>query len=259
MGEIDKNHIYSFTQLQTFSECPYSFYLQKLDQSVKHEDLVENSFAQQGTLIHDLIDKWAKGEIPIEDLPEEYKRRYETEVANNWPRILAAKGYAEKTYKAGLEYFENFDGFDGYEIISSEQKFMVMLNKRKFVGVIDMVMKDKDTGELIILDHKSKSLSSFKKSQKDMYKQQYLYSVYVKKKYKQYPDRLAFNLFKEDGLIMSQPFDNDEFIDVVKWAGDTMEKMESYDVFEWLEAKEESDFFCQNICSCRKICPNGKQ
>ena len=40
------------------------------------------------------------------------------------------------------------------------------------------------------------------------------------------------------------------------WAIEQIHKIEDYDVLEWLECKQ-PDFFCNEICSVRKHCPNG--
>lgn len=260
LGLVNKAHRYSYSQLEQVSECPYSFYLERIEEDNK-DKLVGNSFASQGTLIHDLLDKWAKRELSKDQLISEYKRRYPIEVENNWPRMLAAKGYAEKTYNAGLDYFENFDEFEGYKVVASEQKFITRLFDRQFVGIIDMILQDVNTGEFIILDHKSKSLSSFKKAENSMYRQQFLYSKYFYEKYNAYPDRLMFNLFKENGLKMQRQFDGDAYNNTLEWAKEQIEKIENYELLDWFTTKEgadvKPDFFCHEICSCRKICPNG--
>ena len=253
MGLLPDNHVYSYSQLSSFDECPYGFYLERIEKV----DQVQNAFAEQGTLIHDLIDLWAKGQIPIQDLPKEYEKRYADEVVSSWPRMLASKGYAEKTYQQGLQYFENFDGFKGYKIINTEEKFLTTLSDRPFTGVIDMVLEDEKTGALIINDHKSKSLSSFKKEEKTVYRQQYLYSKYAKEKYGKYPDVLMFNLFKENGLKRFKDFSVDEYESVLDWAIQIIEKIENYEVLDWLESKETSDFFCQELCSVRNHCFNS--
>lgn len=259
MGMLLPNHIFSFTQLQSFSECPYAFYLQKIE---RNPDMVQNAFASQGTLIHDLLDRWAKGELTKEQLPDEYARRYPLEVVEAWPRMLAAKGYAEKAFNIGLEYFKNFDEFAGYTIIATEERFDIDVEGRRFVGIMDMLVEENDTGELIIVDHKSKSMAAFKKSEDEMYRQQYLYSKYVYEKYGKYPDRLMFNLFKENGVKMERRFNEADYLATLVWAGEQMQKMEEYDFVDWLVTKEvqegKPDFFCTELCSCRKICPNGQ-
>lgn len=259
MGMLNDNHIYSFSQLQSFSECPYAFYLQKIE---RNPDMVQNAFASQGTLIHDLLDLWAKKELTLEQLPAEYERRYPLEVVEAWPRMLASKGYAEKAFQLGLDYFKNFDEFKGFKVISAEERFKIEVEGRPFVGIMDMLLEDEETGELVLTDHKSKSLSAFKKAEDEMYRQQYLYAKYVQEKYGKYPDRLMFNLFKERGAKMERRFAEKDYLATLIWAGEQMNKMEQYDFVDWLITKEvepgKPDFFCTELCSCRKICPNGQ-
>lgn len=252
MSLLKENHVYSYSQLSSVSECPYGFYLQRIERAEQQS----NGFAEQGTLIHDLLDQWAKGELTKEELPAEYARRYPEEVVTKFPRMLAAKGYTEKAYQLGLDYFENFDEFVGYTILAAEEKFETEIDGRPFVGIVDMVIKDDLTDELIILDHKSKSLASFKKSEDDMYKQQLLYAKYVHEKYGQWPDRLMFNLFKEGGMKMERPFRMEDYEKAMFWATQQIHKIEEFDFMDWLECKE-PDFFCNEICSVRKHCPNG--
>lgn len=250
MSYISNDHSYSYTQLTAFNECPFSFYLIYIDKIEKKQ----NAFAEAGSLVHDIIDKWAKGIYQTEQLPDIFVERYPNEVVTQFPRIM--KGSAEKTYDSCLDYFINFDEFAGYEILQTEEKFETEIAGRKFNGIIDMVLKEKETGKLIVLDHKSKSLSSFKKSENEMYKQQLIYSKYVYEKYGRYPDILMFNLFKENGLRKFREFNMDEYNAVLKWAEDTIEAIENCDITEWLECKKQ-DSFCTEICSARGGCPNG--
>lgn len=254
MGLLRENHIYSYSQLTSFEECPYSFYLQRMEGLPQKS----NGFAEQGTLIHDLIDQWAKGLLTKEQLPIEYARRYPDEVVTQFPRILAAKGYVEKTYDAGLHYFETFDEFEGLKIIGTETKFKNNICGRPFVGIVDMIAEDQKTGELIIVDHKSKSLKSFMKNEDAMFRQQLIYSQHVYETYGKWPDQMMFNLFKEDGMRISRPFIKQDFDAALAWADEIMNKIESFEMLDWLEQKPEPDFFCQNLCNMRDHCANGQ-
>lgn len=258
MSMLSPTHVYSYSQLSSFAECPYSFFLQKIE---KNPDMVQNAFASQGTLIHDLLDLWAKKKLTKDQLVAEYERRYPLEVTQPWPKMLAAKGYAQKAFQIGIDYFKSFDEFEGYEIVSTEERFSMEIAGRPFVGIIDMIVKDLSTNELIVVDHKSKSLSAFKKAEAEMYKQQYLYSKYVHENMGKFPDRLMFNLFKEQGLKMSRVFSETDYLQTLGWAEEQIAKMEEYDFVDWLATKEvqpgKPDFFCTELCSCRKICPNG--
>jgi hypothetical protein len=248
--------------LSSFSECPFGYYL-------KHIEGVEdssNGFAEQGSLIHDILDKWAKKELKKNEMPAEYERRYPDEVVTAFPRMLTAKGYAEKTYQQGLEYFENFDEFPGFEVVSAEEVFDTTLKltdgtTRPFIAIVDLVLRDTFTGGLVVMDHKSKSWTEFRKHRDEMYKQQYLYSYFVHEKYNEWPVQLGFNLFKEQKLDF-QDFSMDTYNEVIQWATNAIHQIESYDILDWMESKEQKkpgqpDMYCGEICSSRKGCPNS--
>ena len=259
MGLLPVDHVYSYSQLSSFDECSYNFYLQRIEGL---EEESQNAFAERGSLIHDLLDQWAKKILTKEDMVKEYERRYSLEVVSAFPRMLAAKGYATKAYESGIQFLENFDEFEGHDVLSAEEKFKIDLplsdgTTRPFVGIIDMMLRDKKTDALIICDHKSKSMSSFKKSENKMYRQQLLYATYVEKQYGKFPDISMFHLFNEQGVKMQRLFSKDEYNETLKWATDQINKIENYAVIDWLTCKEKPDFFCWELCSARKECPNG--
>lgn len=256
MGLLSPNHIYSYTQLTSVSECPYGFYLARIERDANGQRLKEepNAFAEQGTLIHDILDKWAKGELSKEELALEYDLRFEDEVPSAFPRMM--KDYRTKAFELGHKYFASFDGFEGFKILSAEEKFETDLFGRRFIGIVDMILEDEATKELIVCDHKSKSLTAFRKAEDEMYRQQLLYSKFVYEKYGKYPDRLMFNLFKEMGLKKERPFTKEAYDAAIAWAKEMIERIESFEVLDFMESKEQ-DFFCTEICGMRKHCPNG--
>lgn len=262
---LESNHRYSFSQLSSFSECPFSYYLSHIEEPRPEE--APNAWAEQGTLIHDLLDKWAKGELKKEDLAPEYSRRYGEEVVTAFPRMLASKGYAEKTYQQGLEYFENFQGFPGYEVVAAEEKYEMPIRltdgtERPFIAFIDLVLREEKTNGLVVVDHKSKSLATFKKEREKMYRQQYTYDFFVHEKYGEWPVANWFNLFKELGYIDERPFQQDEYEATMQWATDSIHQIEERDLLDWLECKKlpksgKPDLFCQSICGWHNICPQA--
>ena len=263
MSLLKDNHRFSYSQLSTFSECPFGYYL-------KHIEGVEdqsNGFAEQGSLIHSILDKWAKKEIKKADMAAEYARRYPDEVVTAFPRMLTAKGYAEKTYQQGLEYFENFNEFPGFTVVSAEEVFDTEIKltdgtSRPFIAIVDLVLRDNFTDGLVILDHKSKSWATFRKERESMYKQQYLYAYFVHEKYGEWPVQVGFNLFKEGGKLDFQDFSMDKYNEVMQWATDAIHQIEANDVLDWMESKEQKkpgqpDMYCEYICSSRSGCPNS--
>ena len=259
MGLLGDKHVYSYSQLSSFDECKYGFYLLRIEGL---EEETSNAFAERGTLIHDLLDQWAKKKLTKEDMLSEYERRYSDEVVTAWPRMLASKGYAKKAYDQGIEFIENFDEFEGFEVLSAEEKFKIDLplangETRPFVGIIDMMLREKKSGDLIICDHKSKSLQSFRKDEDKMYRQQLLYATYVNEQYGQFPDRLMFHLFNEAGCKMERLFSLQEYRETIQWASNQIKGIEDYSILDWLTCKEKPDYFCWQICGARKSCPNG--
>lgn len=261
MSLLPDDHVYSYSQLQSFNECKYGFYLRRIEGL---EEEQSNAFAERGSLIHSLLDQWAKGLLSKSDMIAEYDRRYGDEVQSAWPRMM--KGYTQKAYKDGYEFLKNFDEFKGYEILLAEEKYNTEIelpdgSKRPFVGVVDLVVKDESNNDLIIFDHKSKGKSSFKKAEDEMYRQLYMYAQFVKEKYGKFPDKLGFHLFNQEGLKVTRPFDINEYERIMKWAADTIMDIESATMIDWLECKEipegKTDMYCTQLCGARKVCPNG--
>lgn len=259
MGLLPENHVYSYSQLSSFSECSYNFYLQRIEGL---QVQASNAFAERGSLIHDLLDQWAKKILTKEDMVVEYERRYSDEVVTAWPTF--PKGYAQKAYESGHQFLENFDEFKGFEVLSAEEKFNIDLplsdgSTRPFIGIIDMMLREESTGNLIICDHKSKSLQSFKKDENKMYRQQLLYSWYIKDHYGQFPDVMMFHLFGADGLKPQRLFSKEQLDETTEWATKQIKSIEDYTALDWLTCKEKPDYFCWNLCSSRKECPSGVQ
>ena len=251
MNEIWTDH-FSHSQLVSVEECPYAYYLLKAA-GIKP---VENAFAQAGQLAHELLAGWARGGIPKEQLPLLWEERFYRKVTVPFPHYLEQKGIYEKTCRSIAEYFASFDGFPGYEILGVEQEFTSSIAGNSFVGIIDLILRNKETGGIMLVDHKSASVSTFNKQKEKMYRQLLLYSKFIADNYGCFPETLCFNLFKEQ-KIDSRPFNQEDFIAARIWAESVIKEMRAKDVTEWFETKP--DYFrCTNLCSARKECPFGK-
>lgn len=262
-GAIDKRHRYSYSQLTQVDSCPYAYYLNKIE----HKEGLSNIFAEIGSLTHDILDEWGKGQFETTDeMADEFLFRFDLEVVTPPPARLAKLGWVDKQRNNLEDFFRNFDEFKGYKILSTEESFEVEIAGRRFVGIVDMICEENDTGALVIYDHKSKKIADFKEHEDEMYKQQYLYAKYVYEKYGRYPDKLAFHLFKENGAKFERPFDLNDYNATLEWAVHQMEKIESNEMMDWMICMEQPTkkngtpddcFFCENICSYRNICPFG--
>ena len=199
-------------------------------------------FADYGTFCHLLMERWEKGEIPAIALAEEYEAGYDNALTHAFPPFPATM--PEKFYLAGLNYFEKFDGFDeDYEILEVEEKFQIEIGGYPFVGICDVVCRNRKTGKIEVIDHKTKSRSSMKK-ELDLYRKQlYTYAIYIKEKYGEYPARLRFNMLKE-GYWINEDFDPAYVEETKQWIIDTIEKIKAET--EW--KVQPNWYFCRNIC-----------
>lgn len=240
-----KEKVWSFSSVKSFEQCPYSFYLHY----VEGEQELPNSFAQSGGYVHELLEKAYKKELYEFELADEFEAHYSENVTERFPFYNMAKSY----YETSLEYLRTFEIDDDYDIIGVEKEIHCEIGEYKFVGYIDLLLRDKADGRLIIVDHKSKS--AFKKGEKEQYLLQlYLYSKKVYEEYGEYPKELWFNLYR------AQKIEKVEFkeggysaaLDWFKVAVDTILQEQ-----EW-ECKPDS-WYCANLCGFTDCVYNGRE
>lgn len=163
--------------------------------------------------------------------------------------------YAQKTYQQGLDYFSSFNGFgDQYDIVSTEDKFMLDIAGHKFVGISDLILQEKDTGKMVVIDHKTKSPASMKNDLQLYRKQLYIYAEHVKQKYDRYPDEIRFNMIKSMDWIV-EPFSLPRHEETLQWVEDMIDiiSIES----EW--RAQPNYYFCRYICPMLQHCDDGQK
>lgn len=213
----------------------------------------DNAFAQYGTLAHQLIEAWATGSICPCDLADEWDRLYPAVVTEPFP-YAAAKGYDIRYFEAGRDYFANFSGFgEGWNVVSVEEEFFSTIGGFPFRGFADLLLRHEPSGELMLVDHKSTSAASIKKSAEKHTSQTYLYAGMVAEKYGQYPSILMVNYFKA-GKSSIIPFCKEEYANTIQWAADTAAEISLATDFP----RCEDFYFCNNICSVRNFCAQQK-
>jgi hypothetical protein len=246
---IPEKFDWSFSKLSTFETCPRAFQLQYLQDPPLPKQ--QNAWAEYGILCHAILEEFAKGELPVNQLTAEYKERYPDVVVHNFPPY--PKGYAEKAFQQGIDYFESFSGFgDQYEVVSTEEYFHLNIGPYSFVGISDLVLRDKSTGELVVVDHKTKSESSMK-NEIDLYKKQlYIYAEHVKNKYGQYPSQIQFNMIKSNQPIVEK-FSVEKHEETLQWVEDTID----YIFFEQDWIAKPNQYYCRYICPVFQHCEAG--
>ena len=249
MCVLPENHRFSFSQLSLYDTCPMAFKLRYLD-GVKDEG---NAFSEYGTLGHALLEEWAKGQLPDILLAEEFERRYDEEVKHPFPPF--PRGMSAKYYEAARDYFDSFTGFGNVEILDVEQRFVFTVEGGRkpypFVGVVDLVVRDQITGEIWIIDHKSKSSAQMKKDFSHYRRQLYTYARFVYDKYGTWPSRIGFNLFRAGGEMVWEDFSMAGYEETMRWIVGKIEAI--LDEREWKIGI--SSFFCRYLCSALDLCP----
>lgn len=257
--------VWSFSRLNSYYTCPYEWYKIYVD----CEECEESAVAQFGKFMHHILELYTKGELEIFELSQYYENHFEEFVTKEFPPNKYVDMY-EKYYNAGLEYLDNIDlELDKYQVLGIEKEVRFKIDGYDFIGYIDLLLKNKETGEIIILDHKSANIGILKSgaiAKKDrehfeeFKKQLYLYSIPVISEYG-YVNKLKWNLFKEQRFI-EIPWDKKEYENTIRWASDTVNKIKIEEEWgvnkELIKAQEEgksTPFYCLFLCSQRKVCP----
>lgn len=252
------NITWSFSSIQSFDRCPYGWKLHYIDNAPQEN----NAFAQYGSFIHKILERFEKGELSIFELADEYVDHY----AENVTYLFPKNKYCDMDrmyYDQGLEYFQEIEMLDDkYEILGVEKQINTLINGNKFVGFIDLLLKDKETGDIIVEDHKSAKLTFLKDGKiskkderhfRDFKYQLLLYSKAVYEEYGKYPTTLKWNLFRLCRTL-EVPFSLDEYNEALQWASESIDEIKQSSEFE----PKPDDFFCNSLCSFRKICDQKK-
>lgn len=212
-----------------------------------------NFFSDYGTFGHELLERWAKGEVKATALASEYDDLYHLSVTHDPPPF--PRGMAEKYYDAGSAYFRDFDGFGAeWEILSVEERFQITIRGHCVIGIADLVLRNKESGAIVVIDHKSKSKKSMDK-EIDLYRHQlYIYALFVKQKYGVFPEKIVFNMFKE-GYLIEECFDERCLKETEDWVADVIRMIEADEGYE----ARPNEYFCRFLCGVSGFCPSFTQ
>jgi len=259
MKHLPSDFRWSFSKIASFEQCPMSFYLTYVSNPGMDDDL-PGYFSQYGTLMHSILEQYYKDELPVFCLADEWRDRYEDEVTVAPPPF--PKGFGEKNFDAAIEYLDNFSGLEeGWEVISVEKKFVIKIGGYNVSGIADLVIGNSENGDVVIIDHKTKSAASMKKEYQLYRKQLYLYAIWFKEEYGKYPAKLCFNMVKDKSVI-EEDFDPAMVEETKQWFIDNIKAIEECDMLEdWttcITDKEYADakeaYFCKWICGVNPSC-----
>lgn len=234
--------LWSYSRLTAYESCPYQW-LMKYIFKIKGQS---KFFAEYGSLIHSLLQKYLTGKTKKEDLPYDFISGYLKDIHSQAPSKKIYANYFEQ----GKKYLSELN-LPERKTIGVEKRVRFQYAGHPFIGFIDWLSEDAD-GKLYITDHKSRDLKPRSKRKKatasdkelDKYlRQLYVYSKAVYNLCRRYPDYLEFNCFRT-GAWITEPFDREKYIETEKWASELIEKITSTD--NWYANGD--FFFCNNLC-----------
>ena len=254
---------WSFSRLNSFYNCPYEWKLRYIDCNKSENGF----FGEYGSLIHKILEKYEKGELSLFELNDYYEEHFSENVPHDAPpnKYVDIK---QSYYEKGIDYFNNIDlDLDKYEVLGVEKEVRFQIVGKDFVGYIDLLLKEKETGKIIILDHKSASIKILKNGKvsksdqehvREFIRQLCLYAIPIIEEYG-HVDELWWNLFKDKNWL-KMPFNKEDYDEAIQWAEDTLKLIETEK--EWLPNPD--FYYCNYLCGQRnhaceyKPQPTGK-
>lgn len=260
MSRDDRKSCYSYSRTTCFGHCKYEYYL---DYVINDDDLYlseGNYYAEVGSFVHDILAKVFLGEISQDDAAQYFVDHYDDNVC-----YKVRQSTMDKNFELIADYFANLDisWLKNYDIIGVELQVNFKVDNDDFIGFIDLLLRDKKDGRIVVLDHKSseypfKQNGTVKKKSEQSFetykKQMYLYCHAVKQLYGEFPKQIVWNHFKDGGKLAIIPFIQREYDEAISWFRDTLKTIKKEKDFE-----ATTDFFyCNNLCNFRASCEYAK-
>lgn len=243
--------VWSYSTVSMYEECPYAFYLKKIE----NEDRDGNFYAENGSVIHQIFSELESGDLALQDAPQ----RYSDDFSNIEHRV--AQSTMDKTFDSCLDYLCECEDYaaDKYEKVWIEQEVRFDVGKYHFIGFVDLLLRNRETGELVLVDHKScepffgKNGQPLKKGVAQMAeysRQMYLYCKAIYEVFGDFPAKIVWHHFRFGGRLSVINFDMADYENTLKWAEETVSAIYNDIVFE----PHQSYMMCYQLCDYRKIC-----
>lgn len=250
--EVLKNMKFSYSNVSTFETCAYAWKLTYIDKVER----LGNYYSDYGNLCHSILEKYFKKELEIYELLPYYEKHY-NEYINSIEPIVFGKNLAPQYFEQGYKFFENFDfDRDLYDVLESEEFTITVFGDIKVTVKPDMLMQNKNTGKIILLDFKSSNpydqkgrlvvskIAGYKK-QLNLYAQ----VIWQEKGIK--IDEMWLWFFRTGGIEKFSVNVSEITKDII-WFLDVVEQIKIEKDFK---ANTNNKFFCSSLCSFGLICP----
>ena len=197
--------------------------------------------------------------IPIEECTEFYAEKCEEISTYANPEIM------DRTFDKCIDYLSAMDDIDRqlYDILGVEIELEFYLEKYRFIGYADLVVRNKKTGKTVLIDHKQASHFLKKdgtplKNQLENFlayrHQMYLYCIGLKSQFGIEVDEIIWHHFKDDGKLTIIPFEQKECDETKRWAMDLIKRIKKDKKFDCCK----SYIMCSSLCNFRNDCEYNK-
>ena len=221
-------------------------------------------------MVHKCLEIYCGGVLPPDQILEYYDSHFDDYCQTWFPEEKR-----EQYYLQGYEYLQHIENnlpLVDYEILGIEKKLSFELKEFRdeyrdesgklpsyqMTGFIDLLLKNKNSGEIEIRDHKSSTMRFSKKTGqpyksdaehwKAFQRQLYLYSYPLVESGVEVTS-LSWNMFRS-GVIKVIPWVKEDYDEAVTWALDQIHLLEKEEEF----APKEDFFYCKNLCGYRDSC-----
>lgn len=181
--------IYSFSKLEKFNQCQYSYYLTYIKKLRSPDD--GNIYGVLGSEVHSILEHLQTQKITKETALERFNEKVDEVLLFGMEFATPKSG--EKYVQDVRHYLENYERFD-VEDFEIEEHFITDIDGIKVQGYIDLYYKD-ENGLIHVVDYKT----STKFSKKDMPKktrQLILYGYALEQLKKGKVKEISFDLLK---------------------------------------------------------------
>lgn len=246
---------FSHSSVSTFETCPYSFKMAYID-ALPREN---NFFAEYGTLVHECLEKYFKGELEAFELSAYYSNLYDSVIKTPPPPSYV--DLYEKYKNQGMTFFDNFS-FDksNYDVLLTEDKIDFELNGVMVTARPDLVLKNKRTGKSSLFDYKTSvpfkedkrtgKLIPDTKKINGYYKQMFIYTHAVRE-IKGIPiDSITLWFPRVDSKVEID-WEEEKEKEALDWFLNSVSKIRNEEFFPY---NNTNNYFCNNLCGVRKFC-----
>lgn len=209
----------------------------------------EKFYAEYGILIHDLFDKFAKGDIKTqEEMELEYKIGSGKILGEPVGKKTKAE-FIEEGYRHIDWFFEKWSAIPPLFTEKSFEGLKIEGIDEEFTGTVDRAVGNTESKDVELQDWKTGSSKKYTKKEMAHNIQATVYSLWFYKEYGFYPKKFTF-IFTAERRTKSINI-TEEFISKGLLRIKGIYELMKQDV--WLTNKNK--FFCDNFCQFQEECP----